>query len=85
MVASDGEKSKEEKMLEAEAYSYHNCLNVNKERLLELLDFDLKKKNERLERVKARKNESMQAFDKFQNQQKDMFDRFIKSQENARN
>ena len=55
-------------MFEAEAFAYHNCLIVNKERLQELLDFDLKKKNDRLERVKARKNESMQAFDKFQNQ-----------------
>ena len=55
-------------MLEAEALSYHNCIILNKDRLVELLDFDLKKKKDRLERVKMKKNESMQAFDKFQAQ-----------------
>ena len=66
-------------MLEAGLEAYQVCLVADKEKLVKLLDFDLEKKVNRLERVKAKRKESILAFDRFQAQQKEMFDKFMQN------
>ena len=66
----DFDKSDDEKLLESRAEEYLQCLTVNKDRLEQLLDIDVRMKQTKLQKV-SQEVETLTAFKKFQEKQRE--------------